>query len=60
MFALLMVPYAMTQVSTCILLQTHRTVVANFVPGKIGLFRRNPWQPLVEPRLKNTAIVLTV
>jgi len=41
------------------LLQPRRTVVANLVSGKIGLFRRNPWQPLegpsgsVEPRLKN-------
>ena len=60
MFALLTEPYAMIQVS--ILLQLHRTVVANFVPGNFGLFRRNPWQPLAEPlgsaepRLKNTGI----
>jgi len=46
------------------LLQPHRTVVANFVPGNFGLFRRNPWQPLAEhkgsaePRLKNTALML--
>jgi len=40
MFALLMEPYAMIQVS--ILLQRHRTVVANLVPGKFSLFRRNP------------------
>jgi len=40
MFAQLMEPYAMIQVS--ILLQPHGTVVANFVPGKLGLFRRNP------------------
>ena len=58
MFVLLMEPYAMTQVS--ILLQPHRTVVVNFVPGNFSLFRRNPWQPLAEPwgsaepRLKNT------
>jgi len=56
MFALLMEPCAMIQVS--ILLQTHRTVVANFVPDKFGLFRRNPWQSLAEPRLKNTGIGL--
>jgi len=60
MFALLMEPYALIQVS--ILLQPHKTVVANLVPGNFGLFRRNPWQPLtdprgsVEPRLKNTAL----
>jgi len=35
-----MEPYAMIQVS--ILLQRHRTVVANLVPGKFSLFRRNP------------------
>jgi len=28
-----------------ILLQPHRTVVANFAPGNFGLFRRNLWQP---------------
>ena len=45
-----------------ILLQLHRIVVTNFVPGKFGLFRRNPWQPLAEPwgsaksRLKNTGL----
>jgi len=55
-------PYVMIQVS--ILVQPHRTVVANFVQGNFGLFRRNPWQPLaehkgsVEPRLKNTALML--
>jgi len=37
-----------------ILLQPPRNAVANFVPGNLGLFRRNPWQPLAEPRLKNT------
>jgi len=58
--ALLMEPYAMIQVS--IMLQPHRTLVANFVPGNFGLFRRNPWQPLAEPqgfaepRLKNTEV----
>jgi len=31
------------------LLQPHRTAVANSVPGNFGLFRRKPWQPLVEP-----------
>jgi len=31
-------------------------MVANFVPGNFGLFQRNPWQPLAEPRLKNTDI----
>jgi len=44
--ALLMEPYAMLQVS--ILLQPHRTVVVNFVPGNFDLFRRNPkapWNP---------------
>jgi len=62
MSALLMEPYAMIQVS--ILLQPHRTVVANFVPGNFGLFRQKPWQPLAErkgsaePRLKNTALIL--
>jgi len=54
MFALLMEPYAMVQVP--LLLQQHRTVVANFVPGKFGLHRRNPWQPHAEPRLKTTDI----
>jgi len=44
LFALLMKLCAMIQVS--ILQQPHRTVVANFVPGNFGLFRRNPWQPL--------------
>jgi len=45
-----------------VLLQPHRTVIANFVPGNFSLFRRNPWQPLAEPwgsaesRLKNTGI----
>jgi len=52
MFALLMEPYVMIQVS--IFLQPNGTVVANFVPGKFGLFRRNHWQPLAEPWLKNT------
>jgi len=36
MFVLLMEPYAMIQVSK--LLQPHRTVVANFVPGNFSLF----------------------
>ena len=50
----------MIQVST--LLQQHRTVVVNYVPGNFSLFRRNPWEPLAEPqgstepRLKNTAV----
>jgi len=52
MFASLIEPYAMIQVST--LLQPHRTVVANFVPGNFGLFRRNPpgshWRNLMVPR----------
>ena len=51
MFALLMEPSAMIQVS--ISLQPDRTMVVNLVPGK---FRRNPWWPLAEPRLKNTAL----
>ena len=42
-----MEPYAMIEMS--ILLQQHRNVVANFVPGKFGPFQRNPWQPLAEP-----------
>ena len=60
MFALLMKPYAMIQVS--ILLQPHRIAVTNFVPGNFDLFWRNPWQPLAEPwgsaepRLKNTGL----
>jgi len=56
MFVLLMEPYAMIHVS--VLLQLHRTVVVNFVPGSFGLFRRNLWQPLAEPRLKNTVVIL--
>jgi len=56
MLPLLMEPYAMIQVS--ILLQPHRTVVENFVPGNFGLFRGNPRQPLAEPRLQNTALML--
>jgi len=39
MFVLLMEPYAMIRLS--ILLQPHRTVVANFVPGNFGLLLRN-------------------
>jgi len=35
--------------SIYILLQPHRTVITNFVPGKFGLFQRNPWQSLAEP-----------
>jgi len=42
-----MKPYAIIEVS--ILLQPHRTVIENFVPGNFGLFRRNLWQPLEEP-----------
>jgi len=53
-YLLLMGPYAMIQVP--ILLQPNRTVVANFVPCNLGLFRRNPWQPRAEHRLKNTVI----
>jgi len=40
MFALLMEPYEMIQVS--MLLQPHGTVVANFVPGNFGLFGGTP------------------
>jgi len=58
MFALLMEPYAMIQVP--ILLQRHRTVVANFVPGNFGLFRQNPWQSLAETWLKNTAVDIPI
>jgi len=47
MFAQLMKPYAIVQVS--LLLQLNRTVVANFIPRKFGLFRRNPWHSLAEP-----------
>jgi len=50
--------YAMIQVS--ILLQQHRTVVANFVPGNFGLFRRNPWKPFAEPWLKNTVVDISI
>ena len=46
MFALFMELYAMIQVS--ILLQLHRTVVANFVSGNFGLFWRIPWKSLAE------------
>jgi len=53
-FALLVEPCV--TVKTVILLQPHRTVVANFIPGNFGLFRRNPWQPLAEPRFKNTGL----
>jgi len=49
MFALLNEPYAIILVS--VLLQPHGIVVANFVPGNFGLFRRNSWQPLAEPEL---------
>jgi len=56
MFALLMEPYAMIQVS--LLLQPHRIVVVNFVPGNFGPFRRNPLQPFAEPRLNNTFVML--
>jgi len=52
MFALRHGTFAVIQVST--MLQRHRTVVSNFVPGNFGLLRRNPWQSLAEPRLKNT------
>jgi len=54
MFELLMEPYAMIQVF--VLLQLHRTMVANFIPGNFGLFWRNPLQPFMEPWLKNTAL----
>jgi len=54
MFALLMEPCAMIQVS--VLLQPHRIVVANFVPGNFGPFWQNPCKTLAKLRLKNTAI----
>jgi len=60
MFALLMEPYAMIWMS--IFLQPHRHIVANFVQGKFGQFRRNPWKPLAgtrgsaESRLKNNGL----
>jgi len=41
---------------TLVLQQPHRSVVANFVPGSFGLFRRKPRQLLAEPRLKSTAL----
>jgi len=41
-------PHAMIPVQVYILLQLHRTVVANFCPGNFGLFRRNPdWKTLL-------------
>jgi len=43
MLALLMEPYAMIQL--CNLLQPHRAMVANLVPGNFGLFLRNPYIP---------------
>jgi len=46
-FALLMKPY--TKIQVFILLKPSGTVVANLVPGKFGLFLRNPWQSLAEP-----------
>jgi len=46
--------YATINVS--ILLQPHKTVIANLVPGNFGLFRRNPWQPLAKSRLKNSGL----
>jgi len=55
MFAMLVEAETMIQVT--ILLQPHRTVVANFVPGNLGLFRRNHWQPLAEPWLKNAGLM---
>jgi len=41
---------------TVVSLQPHRAVVVNFVPGKFGLFRRNPWQPLAEAWLKDNSV----
>jgi len=49
-----MEPYAMIKVA--VLLQPHRTVAADFVPGNLGLCRGKPRQPLAEPRLKNTEL----
>jgi len=43
MFALLVEPHAMIKVF--ILLQPHRTVAGNFIPGKFGLFRWSPCKP---------------
>jgi len=34
---------------TAVLLQPHKTVVANLGAGNFGLFQRNSWQPLIEP-----------
>jgi len=53
MLALLMEPYAVIQVF--ILLSAPNKF---FVPGNFGLLWRNPWQPLAEPRLKNTTLRL--
>jgi len=41
---------------TVVLIQSHRTVVENFIPGYLCLFRMNPWQPIAEPWLKNTVV----
>jgi len=51
MFASLMEAYAMIQVSTIA-----QNCGCKFGPSIFGLFRRNPWQPLAEPRLKNTDV----
>jgi len=52
MFALLIEPYA-----KCLHFYNGIelwSVAANFIPSNFGLFRWNPWQPLMELWLKNT------
>jgi len=49
MFGLLTEPYAMIQKS--VLLQTYRTVIANFVPGNFGLFQRTPGSHIRNPEI---------
>jgi len=36
---------------------TAKNYGCEFVPGNFGLFRRNHWQPLAEPWLKNTGLM---
>jgi len=46
MFVLLMEPHATVKQWYC---YNRIELVAMFVPGNFGLFRRNSWQPLAEP-----------
>jgi len=48
--------HSFKDIAKLVLLQPHRTVVANFVPDSFDLFRRNHWQLLAEPRVKNTVL----